>query len=325
MNFLITGGAGFIGSHLVDDLLVNGNKVFCLDNFDDFYSPEIKRSNIEHHLNHPGFVLLEEDIRNAGFLEKFFSQNKIDTVMHFAARAGVRPSIKNPKLYYEVNVGGTLCLLEVMKKAGVTKMIFASSSSVYGNNKKIPFSESDAVDFPVSPYAASKRAAELLCYTFHHLHGFDIFCLRFFTVYGPRQRPEMAIHLFTENILQGKPVLFFGNGSSQRDYTYIDDIISGITAAIKNLRGFEIINLGESQTISLADLISVIENHTGKKAFIRHLPEQPGDVLATHANIDKAAKLLNYYPKVSIDEGIRKFINWYGSRANVQRTVSPSI
>lgn len=316
MKILVTGGAGFIGSNLVDKLLSEGNTVFCIDNFDDFYNPEIKRKNISSALANKSFKLLEGDIRDKGFLNNCFNTNEYDIVVHLAARAGVRPSIKDPEIYYENNVMGTLNLLECMKNRHVKKLIFASSSSVYGNNKKIPFSEDDNVDFPISPYAATKKAGELLCHTYHYLYKMDIFCLRFFTVYGPRQRPEMAIHYFVDAIVNDNPIKMFGDGSSRRDYTYIVDILDGITNAIKNVNGFEIINLGESQTISLSSLIETIERVTAKKALIEKLSSQQGDVEVTYANIDKAKKLLNYKPYYPVKEGIKEFYNWFKKRVN---------
>jgi UDP-glucuronate 4-epimerase len=309
MNILITGGAGFIGSNLADKLLSLGHTVFCIDNFDNFYDPSIKRNNIKQALNNPSYNLLEGDIRDKDFLNKCF-KNPVDIVIHLAARAGVRPSIANPELYFDNNVTGTITLLEAMKQAGVRKMLFASSSSVYGNNKEVPFSESDNVDFPISPYAASKKAGELICHTWHHLFGFDIFCFRFFTVYGPRQRPEMAIHYFTKSIMEQKPINMFGNGETKRDYTYIDDILSGIIAGIERLKGYQIFNLGESQTISLAELISTIEKAVEKKAIINSLPAQPGDVEITYADITKSKELLNYNPKTPVDKGVHDFVQW---------------
>ncbi len=231
-------------------------------------------------------------------------------VAHLAAKAGVRSSIKNPEIYFDVNVRGTLNILEAMRKNNVRKLIFTSSSSVYGNNKKVPFSESDVVDKPISPYAASKKAAELLCHTYHHLHGFDIFCLRLFTVYGPRQRPDLAIHKFAKLIMEGKPIPFFGDGSTERDYTYIEDIINGIMGAIKNLKGYDIFNLGESKTISLIELVHTLEKLLGKKAIIDYLPTQPGDVTKTYADISKTKQQLGYNPSTIIEDGIEKFINW---------------
>lgn len=311
LNYLVTGGAGFIGSHLVDRLLKEGNCVSIIENFDDFYDRSIKENNISHALKYRDFNPIEGDIRDEKLLYKIFNDNKIDVVVHLAAKAGVRPSIMHPLEYYDVNVMGTLKLLEAMKTYGCKKMIFASSSSVYGNNKKIPFSEEDDVDSPISPYAATKKAGELLCHTYHHLYGFDIFCLRFFTVYGPRQRPDLAIHKFTKLITQGKPIPVFGDGNTCRDYTYIDDILQGIYSAIINLNGFEVINLGDSKTISLHKMIEVIEAEVGKKAIIEFLPEQLGDVKRTHADISKAKKILNYQPQVKFEEGIKEFVKWY--------------
>ena len=311
MRFLVTGGAGFIGSSLVDNLLLQGHEVVCLDNFDNYYDPSIKNCNISKALSYSTYRLIKGDIRDKQLLKTIFSENKTDMVIHLAARAGVLPSVQNPELYYDVNVNGTLYLLECMQNADVKKMIFASSSSVYGNNKNVPFSESMMVDNPISAYAASKKAGELLCHTFHHLHGFDIFCLRFFTVYGPRQRPEMAIHNFVRSILHGLPIMQFGEGNSQRDYTYIDDIVSGIKGAIKNLKGYEIINLGESQTIFLKELISIIESAIRKKAIIRMLPHQAGDVEITYADITKAKNMLGYTPIFPIVKGIELFVEWY--------------
>ena len=311
MNFLITGGAGFIGSNLTDELLKDGHFIIAIDNFDDFYDSHIKKGNIKEASKSSNYTIIEGDIRDKDLLDNIFKNNKIDMVLHLAARAGVRPSIKDPELYYDVNVNGTLYLLETMRKYQVKKMIFASSSSVYGNNEKVPFSEDDNVDFPISPYAASKKAGELICHTYSHLYNFDIFCLRFFTVYGPRQRPEMAIHKFTRNIINGETITLFGDGSSKRDYTYISDIISGIKGAIEHVKGFQIVNLGESGTISLIDLVRLIEKNTEKKADIKFLPSQPGDVDITFADITKARKILSYNPSFPVNEGIKQFINWY--------------
>jgi len=247
MTILITGGAGFIGSNLSDRLLSLGHNVVCFDNFDDFYAREIKEANIANSMKNDRYRLVEGDITNRAALNPLFDKNKITMVVHLAAKAGVRPSILDPFAYYAVNVQGTLNLLDVMKKHDVKKLVFASSSSVYGNNPKVPFTESDSVDNPISPYAATKKAAELLCHTYHHLHGIDVFCLRFFTVYGPRQRPDLAINKFVSNILNGQPVEMYGDGSTARDYTYIDDIVDGILASIARVSGYEIINLGESR------------------------------------------------------------------------------
>ena len=311
MNILITGGAGFIGSNLTDALLKHKHNVVCLDNFDGFYDPAIKRSNIRQALNSPNYFLVEGDIRDSDVLGKIFMQYSIDIVVHLAAWAGVRPSLINPGLYYEVNLLGTLSVLEAMKKYNVNKMIMASSSSVYGNNDKIPFSENDTVDHPVSPYAASKKAAELLSYTYSHLYGFDIFCMRFFTVYGPRQRPEMAVHQFVRKILKGETIQLYGDGSSRRDYTYVDDIVQGLVNVLDRLKGYEIINLGESQPIALRDLISNIESILNRKAIIEWKPGQPGDTEVTFADISKAHRLLDYNPEFSIEKGLKDFVNWF--------------
>ena len=259
MNFLVTGGAGFIGSHLVERLLAEGHHVLCLDNFDEFYDPALKRRNLRQVLEDPKFRLIEGDLREERILERIFGEEKIDIVAHLAARAGVRPSIQNPLLYAEVNIRGTLNLLEACRRNNIGRLVFASSSSVYGNNRKIPFAENDPVDNPISPYAATKKAGELICHTYHHLYGIHIACLRYFTVYGPRQRPEMAIHQFTRLIHEGKKVTLFGDGSSRRDYTYIDDAVAGTMEALIQATGYEIYNIGESQTISLLEMMRTIE------------------------------------------------------------------
>ena len=312
-NILVTGGAGFIGSHLVEALLEQRREVVVLDNFDDFYRPEVKRRNVEPLAGRPGFTLIEGDIRDQALVEKVFTTSPISLVVHLAARAGVRPSIQQPLLYCDVNVNGTAVLLEACRRHGVTKFIFGSSSSVYGNNRKLPFSEKDDVDRPISPYAATKRAGELLCATYHELYGLDIFALRFFTVYGPRQRPEMAIHKFTRLIERGLPVPRFGDGSTRRDYTYISDIIHGILSAIERVKGYEIINLGGGQTTRLSDLIALLEKNLDRKAIVKEEPGQPGDVVATYADVEKARRLLGCEPTVTMDEGIRRFVAWYGS------------
>jgi UDP-glucuronate 4-epimerase len=311
MIFLVTGGAGFIGSHLVERLLAEGNRVIGLDNFDNFYDPALKRRNLTRALQNPKFRLVEGDLREEGILGKVFCEEKIEIVAHLAARAGVRPSIQNPLLYADVNIRGTLNLLEACKKHGVRRLVFASSSSVYGNNPKIPFAEDDPVDNPISPYAATKKAGELICYTYHHLYGIDVACLRYFTVYGPRQRPEMAIHQFTRLIHQGKKVALFGDGSSRRDYTYIDDAIAGTMGALTKKHGYEIYNIGESQTISLSELIQAIEQRVGKRALVEYLPPQPGDVERTYADIRKASERLGYRPPTKIQEGLNHFVRWY--------------
>ncbi|MCC7203229.1 MAG: GDP-mannose 4,6-dehydratase [Nitrospirae bacterium] len=313
-NILITGGAGFIGSHLSEMLLKEGSRVICLDNFDTFYDPQIKRENIRTLHENRQFTLIEGDIRDLKLLADIFNANNIDVIVHIAARAGVRPSIKEPLLYYDVNERGTMNLLEMAKNHHIKKFIFASSSSVYGENKKVPFSEDDNVDFPISPYAATKKAGELISFTYHHLYGIPVCCLRFFTVYGPRQRPEMAIHKFTRLIYEGKEIPVYGDGTSRRDYTYIDDIIAGIMASLNTEFGYEIVNLGESKTIRLNELISLIEVNLKKKAVIEWLPEQPGDVPVTFADINKARKLLSYTPSVDIKEGVGRFAEWFLKR-----------
>lgn len=311
MSILITGGAGFIGSNLCEKLVSLGLEVICLDNFNNFYNPKIKKSNITGLISKENFKLIRGDILDKEALEKIFIENEIEIIVHLAAMAGVRPSIENPLLYEKVNIEGTLNILECMRKFKLNKLIFASSSSVYGGNKKIPFSESDSVDNPISPYAATKKAGELLCYNYHYLFNFDVFCLRFFTVYGPRQRPEMAIHKFTRQIFSQQNITVYGDGSSSRDYTYIDDIVTAVVAAINNIKGYEIINLGNSSPIKLINLIKLIENITCIKAKIVYEPMKPGDVFTTYANITKAKKLLNFTPETPINKGIEKFISWY--------------
>ncbi len=311
MVILVTGGAGFIGSHLCGRLISEGHRVICLDNFDDFYDPEIKRRNIREAIEEAQFELIEGDIRNNEIIERIFRSQTFDAVVHLAARAGVRPSIDYPKLYEEVNVQGSINLLDACREFGVKNFVFASSSSVYGGNSKIPFSEEDRVETPISPYAATKRAGELFCYTYHRLFGIDIACLRYFTVYGPRQRPEMAIHKFARLIEGNERVTMYGNGQSMRDYTYIDDIIDGTMGAIYGNKGYEVYNLGESRTTRLSDLIRMLEKALGKKAIIEGLPEQRGDMPVTFANIEKARKKLGYDPRVSMEEGIGQFVEWY--------------
>lgn len=308
IRIFVTGAAGFIGSNLVEILLKIGNQVLGIDNFDPFYERSIKENNIKGARQYPEFHFKEGDIRDVAFIDNSFAEFKPDLIVHLAAKAGVRPSLVNPQEYYDVNVMGTLNLLELMRKNNIKKMIFASSSSVYGNNSKVPFSEADNVDSPISPYAASKKAGELLCHTYHHLYNFDIYCLRFFTVYGPRQRPDLAIHKFTKALLNNEPIPFYGDGSTQRDYTHIDDIVQGIIGAIKNLKGYDIFNLGESNTISLTKLVSIIEKYTNRKAMLNYLPVQEGDVLQTFADISKAKDRLNYKPKVNIETGIKNYI-----------------
>jgi UDP-glucuronate 4-epimerase len=312
-QILVTGGAGFIGSHLIDKLLAEDIwQVSALDNFNEFYAPGIKRANIAEHRANPNFQLYEADICRPETLREIFARHEFDAIVHLAAWAGVRPSLLNPKLYTEVNVNGTVNLLDAAKEFGVRQFIFGSSSSVYGINCKIPFSEDDKIGQPISPYAATKAAGELLCHTFSHLYDIRAVCLRFFTVYGARQRPDLAIHKFSKLIWEGKPVPMFGDGTTRRDYTYVDDIIQGVRAAIDyDKSSYEIFNLGESQTIELKDLISLLEENLGKKAIVERQPMQPGDVPLTFADISKARKLLNYNPTTKIEQGIPKFTEWF--------------
>ena len=311
MAYLVTGGAGFIGSHLVDSLVERGEEVVVIDDLNDYYDPAIKRANIAPHLEGTQVTLCEGDICDAGFLAAAVGDRRIDQIVHLAARAGVRPSLVDPALYARVNCEGTTNLLELARRLEVEKFIFASSSSVYGNNKKVPFSETDSVDHPISPYAATKVAGELLCRTYHALYGFPIAMLRFFTVCGPRQRPDMAIHKFTRLIDQGEEIPIFGDGSSERDYTYCADIIQGVLAAIDKAEGCEIFNLGESRVTRLDRLVSLIEEQLGKPARRKPMPTQPGDVRRTFADVSKAKALLGYAPSTPIEEGIERFMAWY--------------
>ncbi len=314
MAILVTGGAGFIGSHLVERLLTTGKKVIAMDNFNDFYSPSYKRENVAAMLQNPNFTLHETDILDFAACRGIFEKHRIDAIVHLAAYAGVRPSIERPLLYEDVNCKGTLHLLELSRLFKVKQFIFGSSSSVYGNNTKIPFSEDDPVNEPISPYAATKRAGELYCYNYHHLYKIPVACLRFFTVYGPRQRPDLAIRKFTELIDGGQPITMYGDGTTMRDYTFFSDIIDGIVLALDRDFGFEIINLGDSKPVQLARLIELIEQCLGKKAHIKRLPEQPGDVHRTYADVTKAARLLCYQPRIPIEEGVRLFVDWHNKR-----------
>ena len=315
MGILVTGGAGFIGSHLLERLLADGQACVCLDNFDPFYPEAIKRRNLAGCLGHRDFRLVEADLRDPEAYRKIEGTMQISAIVHLAARAGVRPSLEQPLLYGDVNLNGTLRLLEFAREKGIQRFVFASSSSVYGNNEKIPFHEDDRVDWPISPYAATKKAGELLCHTHSHLYGIACSCLRFFTVYGPRQRPEMAIHQFTRKIDRGETLSLYGDGSSERDYTYISDIIQGVMGAIERVSGYEIVNLGESRTVSLKELVERIEKSMGKKARILRMSEQPGDVRRTCADISRARERYGYNPQVPIEEGIPRFVEWYQARA----------
>jgi len=313
MRILVTGGAGFIGSHLVEKLLAVGHEVVVLDDFNDFYDPRIKHANIA------GFAkdvsVCHVDLRESDSVRAMFHREKVDAIAHLAARAGVRPSIQQPRLYYDTNVVGTLHLLEAARVTGVQRFIFASSSSVYGVSKAVPFSEDEHLIQTLSPYGATKVAGEFLCSTYSHLYQMRVVALRYFTVYGPRQRPDLAIHQFTRRIYAGQPIDQFGDGSTRRDYTYIDDIIQGTMAAL-DYSGplYDVFNLGESHTIKLKDLISAIEHALGKQAKIRPLPEQPGDMPLTYADISKARKLLGYNPTTKLSEGLPKFIDWFLQR-----------
>ena len=310
MKVLVTGGAGFIGSHLVDRLLADGHAVAIVDEFNDFYSPEIKRANLAGVLD--SIELHEADIRDESAVQNIVKNGRFDAIVHLAARAGVRPSIKEPKLYIDANINGSFHLLEAARQAGVERFICASSSSVYGVLKTVPFSEDMALTQTISPYAATKLAVEQLCSNYSHLYGMRTINLRFFTVYGPRQRPDLAIHKFTRSIFEGKTIDQYGDGSTRRDYTYVDNIIQGMMACFSyNGQLCDVFNLGESQTTTLSELIASIENSLGKKARINLLPEQPGDVPLTYANIDKARTLLGYSPTTKIAEGIPKFVEWF--------------
>jgi UDP-glucuronate 4-epimerase len=314
-SILITGGAGFIGSHLVDRLLATGEwRITVVDDFNDFYDPAIKSENVRLQLENPNYDLFRIDIRDRSALETVFQVPGFDCIVHLAARAGVRPSLQQPLLYTETNITGTMNLLELARTHEIKQFVFGSSSSVYGINAKVPFSEDDPIRQPISPYAATKAAGELLCHTYSHLYGLRCVCLRFFTVYGPRQRPDLAIHKFARLISEGKPIPVFGDGSTRRDYTYIDDIIAGVQAAIAyEASDYEVINLGESRTVELRELISLLENELGAEAQIDRQPLQPGDVPQTFADITKARRLLDYNPQTQIEGGIRKFVAWFRS------------
>lgn len=310
---LLTGGAGFIGSHLAEHLLKEGVwDLTIIDDLNDFYTPDIKVANLELIRNSGDFEFIHADICNKYVVNEMFAAKKFDTVVHLAARAGVRPSLLDPALYYESNIIGTLNLLEAARRNGVEHFVFGSSSSVYGINSKVPFSESDKINSPISPYAATKAGGEHMCHTYSHLYGIRTVCLRFFTVYGARQRPDLAIHKFSKLIAQGKPIQVFGDGTSRRDYTYIDDIIQGIRAAMSyDQEIYDVFNLGESETTPLSQLIDLLETHLGVRAVIERQPPQMGDVPITYANICKAKDLLGYAPKTKIDVGIPKFVEWF--------------
>ena len=312
-NILVTGGAGFVGSHLVDRLLSEGQwKVSVIDDLNDFYDPAIKLANASKHEKNSNYQLFKTDIRDQGALKKIFAANGFDCIVHLAARAGVRPSLVQPLLYAETNINGTMNLLELAREQGIKQFVFGSSSSVYGLNAKVPFGEDDPIRQPISPYAATKAAGELICHTYTHLYGIRSVCLRFFTVYGPRQRPDLAIHKFARLISEDKPIPVFGDGTTRRDYTFIDDIIAGVRGAIDyDKTDYEVINLGESRTVELRELISLLEKELGKTAQIDRQPLQPGDVPQTFADIAKARRLLGYNPQTQIEEGIHTFVRWF--------------
>ena len=312
-NILITGGAGFIGSHLCERLLREGAwNVTVVDDLNDFYPPEIKRANLEEVRRDGQIGFYEVDIRNTTELRSVFEKNDFHVIVHLAARAGVRPSLTEPKLYTETNINGTVNLLELAREFGVGQFVFGSSSSVYGENEKLPFAETDPIFKPISPYAATKAAGELICHTYSHLFDIRTVCLRFFTVYGARQRPDLAIHKFSKLIWEGRPIQVYGDGSTRRDYTYIDDISSGVRAAIDyDATMHEVINLGESETTELSRLIELLEKSLGRKAVIDRQPMQPGDVPVTYADISKAERILNYDPQTKIEQGIPKFVEWF--------------
>ncbi|MFL6283174.1 MAG: GDP-mannose 4,6-dehydratase [Pyrinomonadaceae bacterium] len=312
-NVLVTGGAGFIGSHLVGRLLAEGAwRVSVVDDFNDFYDPEVKRRNVGPYAGRDDFTLREADIRDRAALGEVFKRTRFDCVVHLAARAGVRPSLTEPLLYAETNINGTLNLLELAREHDVRQFVFGSSSSVYGENEKVPFAEEDKVNAPISPYAATKAAGELLCHTYSHLFGLRCVALRFFTVYGARQRPDLAIHKFARLISEGKPIPVFGDGTTRRDYTYVDDIIAGVRASMEYRKSdYEVFNLGESRTVELRELIGLLEKELGREAVIDRQPPQPGDVPQTFADISKARLLLGYDPRTPIEEGIRRFVEWF--------------
>lgn len=312
MKILVTGAAGFIGSHLVEHLLAAGHQVVGLDNFDPYYPATIKWANLKAALDHPAFQLVEADIRAATTVQDLFAQGDFNGVIHLAAKAGVRPSIEQTLDYVGVNVDGTAVLLEAARHHGVKRFLFASSSSVYGNQVKVPFAETDDVGFPISPYAATKRAGELLCHTYHHLFGLEIACMRFFTVYGPRQRPDLAIHKFTHLGLMQQPIQIYGDGSTRRDYTYVDDIVAGILALLLLPQlGFEIVNIGNGQPVDLLDMVAAVEKALGRPVEKQFTGMQPGDVDQTYADVRKAKQLCGYQPSTTLEQGVARFLAWY--------------
>jgi UDP-glucuronate 4-epimerase len=326
VKILITGGAGFIGSHLADRRLSRGDRVVVLDDFNDFYDPALKRANVAPNLGHPAYRLVEGDIRDRALVLRLFEEERFDAVAHLAARAGVRPSLLEPVLYEEVNCIGTLHLLEAAVAHGKPRFVFASSSSVYGINSKLPFSEEDPIDRPISPYATTKRSGELQVFNAHYLHGLPTICLRFFTVYGPRQRPEMAIARFIRCLEEGRAIPFHGDGRSRRDYTYVDDIADGVEAALDRAFGFEIVNLGGARPVTLSELVRLLEAAAGKTATLDRRPDQPGDVPVTFAATEKAERLLGFRARVPLEEGLRRSVEWYRrSRAGLRKTEDTAV
>lgn len=318
MVYFVTGAAGFIGSHLCERLLAEGNRVVAIDNFDPFYPLAVKQKNISFYLDNERFTFIKGDVCDGVLLEKLLRENGVQVVVHLAAKAGVRPSVENPVAYFDVNVQGTLSLLEAMRRSGVRRLLFASSSSVYGNQAVMPFSETDDVGQPLSPYAVSKRAGELLAHTWHHLHGFDVACVRFFTVYGPRQRPDLAIRKFTELALAGQPIPLFGDGRTRRDYTYVSDIVEGVVRLLAlPAWGYEIFNLGNGRPVMLLDMVEALEKVLDKRLIVRFLDKQPGDVEQTHADVRKIAAWCGYRPAVSLEAGIGQFVSWFVSEQAV--------
>jgi len=311
MNILVTGGAGFIGSHVVEALLTEGHAITIIDNFDNCYDRQIKVNNIQRALEYSRYRLYEEDILNTDALDKIIQNGNFELIIHLAAKAGVRPSISDPMSYERTNVAGTLSLLEMCRKYKIRRFIFASSSSVYGNNLNVPYVEDEKISLPISPYAATKRSGELLCYNYHYLFDINIYAFRFFTVYGPRQRPDMAIHKFTTLINQNEVVPLFNYGQCKRDFTFITDIVNPLIKSISVMGGFEIINLGGGKTVSTIELVALLEERLGKKAEKQFLPAQPGDAEHTYADIGKAKEILDYEPETSIEQGIDRFFQWY--------------
>ena len=313
---VVTGGAGFIGSHLVDRLIDDGRDVVVLDSFDRFYDPDVKRRNLARAVGSGRLTLVEGDIRDDAAWERVFSGTRVADVVHLAARAGVRPSIEEPLTYVSVNLDGTARALDASRRAGVRRFVFGSSSSVYGNNGKVPFAESDPVDHPISPYAATKKAGELLCHTYHHLYGIAVASLRFFTVFGPRQRPDLAIHKFARRLAEGREIEQFGDGTAARDYTYVDDIVEGIVRALDRCHGWHVWNLGGSHPLPLSALVEKLSRAMNVRPSIRRLPMQPGDVERTWADIALARRDLEWEPRTDFDDGLERFLEWFrGERA----------